>query len=186
MISLETPQRKWASSRLEGRTSWIFSRVRCSQLTTGTSGTCSGDLRKDQSPCELLGGLSGFLSRRCQGLRHCVEMVPEPQDSSPVLTRILRDIWSLPREVSPRLVWGHSRALSSRAVAQCYASLRVDQGICGFPLRLSHEAFPRCFPTGLSHVPPWCESILGLKFEAVHGEHVSLEWTEISGVLWEW
>ena len=71
------------------------------------SGTCSGDLRKDQSPCELLGGLSGSLSRRCQGLRHCVEMVPEPQDYSPVLTRILRDFWSLPREVSPRLQWWH-------------------------------------------------------------------------------
>ena len=28
-------------------------------------------------------------------------------------------------------------------------------------------AFPRGFPTGLSHVPPWCESILGLKVEAV-------------------
>ena len=25
---------------------------------------------------------------------------------------------------------------------QCHASLRVDQGICGFPSRLSHEAFP--------------------------------------------
>ena len=47
-------------------------------------------------------------------------------------------------------------------------------------------AFPRGFPKGLSHVPPWCESILGLKFEAVQGEHVSLEWTEISGGLWEW
>ena len=34
-------------------------------------------------------------------------------------------------------------------------------------MRLSHKAFPRDFPTGLSHVPPWCESILGLKFEAV-------------------
>ena len=28
-------------------------------------------------------------------------------------------------------------------------------------------AFPRGVPTGLSHVPPWCESILGLKVEAV-------------------
>ena len=27
-------------------------------------------------PCELLGGLSGFLSRRCRGLRPCVEAVP--------------------------------------------------------------------------------------------------------------
>ena len=68
---------------------------------------------------------------------------------------------------------------------QCHASLRVDQGICGFPLRLSHEAFPRGFPTGLSHVPLWCESILGLKVEAVQGKQVSLEWTETSGGLWE-
>ena len=37
-------------------------------LTTGTSGTRSGGLRKAQSPCELLGGLWGFLSHRCQGL----------------------------------------------------------------------------------------------------------------------
>ena len=43
----------------------------------------------------------------------------------------------------------------------------MDQGICGFPSRLSHEAFPRGFPTGLSHVPPWCESILGLNPEEV-------------------
>ena len=37
----------------------------------------------------------------------------------------------------------------------------------GFPTRLSHEAFPRGFPTGLSQVPPWCESIFSLKVEAV-------------------
>ena len=35
-------------------------------------------------------------------------------------------------------------------------------------------AFPRGFPTGLSHVSPWCESILGLKVEAVQGKQVSL------------
>ena len=52
-------------------------------------------------------------------------------------------------------------------------------------MRISHEAFPRGFPTGLSHVPPWCESILGLKVEAVQGKQVSLEWTETSGGLWE-
>ena len=87
VISLETPQRKWASSRLEGRTSWIFSSCGpCSQHTTGTSGTRSGGLRKGQSPCELFGGLSGFLSRRCRGLRSCVVPVPEPEHSSPVLT----------------------------------------------------------------------------------------------------
>ena len=69
---------------------------------------------------------------------------------------------------------------------QCHASLRVDQGICGYPSRLSQEAFPRRFHTGLSHLPPLCESILSLKVEAVQGKQVSLEWTETSGGLWEW
>ena len=161
MISLETPQRKWASSRLEGRTCWIFSSCgRCYRLTSGTSGTRSGGLRKGQSPCELLGGLSEFLSHRCRGLRPCVESVPETEDSSPVLKWIMVYFWSLPKAVSSRLVWGHARALSSRAVEQCHASLRMEQGICGFPSRLSHEAFQRGFPRGLSHVPLWCESNL--------------------------
>ena len=182
MISLEMHQRKWASSRLEGRTSWIFSSCsRCSRLTTGTSGTRSGGLRIGQSPCELLGGLSGFLSRRCRGLRPFVESVPEPEDSSPVLTWILGYFWSLPRGVSPRLKWGNARALSSRAVT----------AVSRFPSRgsrylwLSHEAFPRGFPTGLSHVPPWCESILGLKVEAVQGKQVPLEWSETYGGLFK-
>ena len=149
MISLETPQRKWASSRLEGRTSWIFSSCsRCSPLTTGTSGTRSGGLSKGQSTCELLGFLSGFLSRLCQGLRSCVESVPEPEHSSPVLTWILWNFWSLPRGVSPRLEWGHARALSSRAVA----------AVSSFPSRgtrdkgLSLKAFPRGFSTRLSYM----------------------------------
>ena len=148
MISLETAQRKWASSRLEGRTSWLFSSCgRCSRLTTGTSGTRSGGFRKGQSSCELLRGLSGFLSRRCPGLRSCVDSVPEPEDSSPVLTWILGYFWCLPRGVSPRLGWGHARVLSSR----------VEAAVSRFPLLgsrdlwLSLEAFPRGFPTRLSH-----------------------------------
>ena len=144
MISLETPQRKRASSRLEGRTSWIFSRCgRCSRLTTGTSGTRSGGLRKGQSPCKLLGGLSGFLSRRCWGLRPCVESVPEREDSSPVLTSILGYFWSLPRGVSPRLEWVHARAISSRAVTA--VSRFPSRG--SWDLWLSHEAFPQGYPT---------------------------------------
>ena len=95
----------------------------------------------------LLGGLSGFLSRRFWGLKSCLKSVPEPEDSSPVLTCILRYFWSLPRGVSPRLEWGHARALSSRTVA----------AVSHFPSRgsrelwLSLEAFPRGFPTRLSH-----------------------------------
>ena len=151
VISLQTPQWKWASSRLEGRTFWIFSSCgRCSRLTTGTSGTRSGGLRKGQSPCELHGVLSGFLSRQCWGLRSCVESVPEPEDSSAVLTWILGYFWSLPRGVNPRLEWGHARALSSRAVA----------AVSRFPSRgsrdlwLSHEAFHEAFPQG----SPTCHS----------------------------
>ena len=148
MISLETPQRKWASSRLDGGTSWIFSSVsRCSRPRTGTTGTHSAGLRKGQSPCELLGGLWGLLSRRCWGLRPCVDSVLEPEDSSPVLTWILGYFWSLSRGISPCLEWGHARALSSRAVA----------ALSRFPSRVSRdlwlslEAFPRGFPTRLSH-----------------------------------
>ena len=148
MISLETPQRKWASSRLEGRTSWIFSSCgRCSRLTMGTSGTRSVGLRKGQSPCDLLGGLSGFLSRRCRGLRPCVEWMPKHEHSSPVLTWILGYFWSLLSGVSPRLEWGHARALSFRAVAA--VSLFPSRG--SRDQGLSLEAFPRGFPTRLSH-----------------------------------
>ena len=144
MISFETPQRKWASSRLELRTSWIFlSCGRCSRLMTGTSVTRPGGLRKGQSPCKLLGGLSGFLSRRCWGLRPCVESVPEREDSSPVLTSILGYFRSLPMGVSPRLEWVHARAISSRAVTA--VSRFPSRG--SWDLWLSHEAFPQGYPT---------------------------------------
>ena len=97
-------------------------------------------------------------------------------------TWILGYFWSLPRGVSPRLQWGHARALSSRDVAAvlCFPSRGSKD------LWLSLEAFPPGFPTGLSHVPAWYESILLLKVEAVQGKQVSLEWTEIFGGLWEW
>ena len=122
----------------------------------GTSATRSGGLRKGQSPCELLGGLSAFLSLRCRGLRSCVESVQETEDSSPVLTWILGYFWSLPRGDNPRLEWGQARALFSRAVTavsrfpwrgsrDLWLSLEVFPR--GFPTRLSHEAFPQGCPT---------------------------------------
>ena len=50
---------------------------------------------------------------------------------------------------------------------------------------LSHDAFPpgfpRRFPTVMSHVPPSCQSILGLKVDAMPGKQASVEWTETSG-----
>ena len=110
------------------------------------------------SPCEFLGGLSGFLSRRCRGLRPCVESGPEPEDSSPVLTWILGYFWSLPREVSPRLECGHALALSSGAVAAVSRSpprgakdlwFSLESFPRGFPTRLSHRAVPRAHVVGV-------------------------------------
>ena len=80
-------------------------------------------------------------------LRPCVESVPEPEDSSPGMTWILGYFWSLPRKVILHLEWGHAHAISSRTVA----------AVSHFPSRgsrdqrLSLEAFPRGFPTSVSH-----------------------------------
>ena len=86
-----------------------------------------------------------------------MESVPEPEDSSPVLTWILGYFCSLPSGISLRLEWGHARGLSSRAVA----------AVSRFPSReprdkgLSLEAFPRGFPTRLSAgvQPRWIQGI---------------------------
>ena len=152
VISLDTPQRKWASSRLEGKTSWIFSSCgRCSRLTTGTSGTRSDGLRKGQSPCELLRGLSGFHSHRCRGL-------------SPLWSRC-RNL-RIPLQAR-HVSWGNSGVSpggqsSSRGEACTWAFLPscsssvtlpfawIKASVAfprGFPTRLSHEAFPQGCPT---------------------------------------
>ena len=115
-------------------------------------------LRKGQSPGEFLGGRSGLLSRRCRGLRPCVESGPEPEYSSPVLTWTLGYFWSLPRGVSHRLECGHALALSSRAVpAVSHSPLRGSKHLWfslvsfprGFPTRLSHRAVPRAHVVGV-------------------------------------
>ena len=116
--------------------------------------TDDGDLRdllwwpqERPIPMRVAQGPLGIPLPSMPGLKPCVESVPEPEDSSPVQTWILAYFWSLPRGISPRLEWGHARALSSRAVA----------AVSRFPSRgsrdqgLSLEAFPRGFPTRLSH-----------------------------------
>ena len=72
--------------------------------------TYDGDLRdplwwpqERPVPMRVARGLSGFLSRRSRGLRPCVDSVPEPEVSSPLMTWILGYFWSLPKGVSPRL-----------------------------------------------------------------------------------
>ena len=103
-----------------------------------------------------------------------------------MLTWNLGYFWSLPTGVTPWLECGMHVRFPPELYQQCLASRRVDQGIYGFPWRLSLKAFLRVFPTGLSHVPSWCESILIVKVEAVQGKQFPLELTEISGGLLEW
>ena len=115
--------------------------------------TYDGDLRdplwwpqERPVPMRVARGPLGIPLPSIPGPRPCLDSVLEPEDSSRVLTWILGYFWSLPRRVSPRLEWGHARALSSRAVA----------AVSRFPSRgsrdlwLSLEAFPRGFPTRLS------------------------------------
>ena len=57
-------------------------------------------------PMRVTQGPLGIISRQFQGLRPCVESVPEPEDSFVVLTRILGYFSSLPTGVSPHLDLG--------------------------------------------------------------------------------
>ena len=88
------------------------------------------------------------------------------------------------RGLIPCVESGPKSELARRGKPPVYCHL--DQGTCGFPSRLSQDAFPGGFPTRLSYVPPWCESILGVKVKAVQGKQFPLEWTETSGGLLEW
>ena len=115
--------------------------------------TYDGDLRDPlwwpqewPVPMRSARGPLGIPLPSMSGLRHCVESVPEPEDSSPVLTWILGYFWSLPRGVRPRLEWWHARALSFGAVA---AVSRFPSRVSRY-LWLSLEAFPRGFPKRLS------------------------------------
>ena len=116
--------------------------------------TYDGDLRdllwwpqERPVPMRVARGPLGIPLPSIRGLKSCVESVPEPEHSSPMLTWFSGFFWSLPSGVSPRLEWGHARVLSSPAVA----------AVSGFPSRgsrdlwLSLVAFPRGFPTRLSH-----------------------------------
>ena len=86
-ISLKMPQLNRASSRLEGRTSWIF------LFGVRILSSYYGDVRDtlvypQERPVSMrvARGLSGFLSSQCRVQRHPLEARPEPKVSSPVLT----------------------------------------------------------------------------------------------------
>ena len=109
-------------------------------------------------PMRVARGPLGIALRSMPGPRSLCGSVLEPEDFSPVLTWISAYFWSLPWESVLVSCEGMHVRLPPKLYQQCHASLLVDQGICGFPSRLSQEAFPRGFPTGL----PTCHCIVSL------------------------
>ena len=139
-------------------------------VTRGPLGIPLPSMPGPKTLCGDGAGISGFLSSADKDLKGLLESPQGSQSSSPVVACTCAFLPSCSSSVTLPFAWIKGSVSFPR----------------GFPTRLSHEAFPRGFPTGLSHVPPWCESILGLKVDAVLRKQVSLEWTEISGGLWEW
>ena len=101
-ISLETLQWQRASSRVEGRIPWFSPRL-------GGKFEVPLELRRGpQGPACVASGKSCLLSnceghlrippRQCRGIGPHLELRPEPQGSSPILTWISGFLWSFNRE----------------------------------------------------------------------------------------
>ena len=93
-----------------------------SRVVTGNLGfllSCDRDLKPacvasgKSSPIQVARGLSEFPCSQCRGTQPYLELRPEPQGSSPVLTWILRFLWSFNSVLRPRLVWRHGTPLPS-------------------------------------------------------------------------
>ena len=116
--------------------------------------TYDGDLRdplwwpqERTLPMRVARGPLGITLPSMPGPKTLCDSLPNPEDSSSVLTWILGYFWSLPKGVSHRLEWGPARALSSRAVA---AVSHLPS--CGSrDLWLSLEVLPRVFPRMFYH-----------------------------------
>ena len=99
-----------------------------------------------QSPCELLGGLSGFLSPRSRGLRPCVERY-----------RNLRIPLQCEMDLGVRLESPQGSQSSSRVGHASSISSLDGAAVSYFPSSgsrnqwLSLEAFPQGFRTRFSH-----------------------------------
>ena len=115
---LQTLERERASSRLEGRLSWLFSS--CGRFLLISDREFRVPLMCHQEKpvsVQVARVLLAFLSSRCGVLNPCLEPRLGPEVSSPVVICILGFLWSLPRGVRPRLEWRHARPISSRTVA---------------------------------------------------------------------
>ena len=152
MISLETPQRKWASYRLEGRTSRIFSSFgRSSRLRRGPQGpalVASGKacphgvawwplgiplqlMLWPKTLCGVGAGTSGFLSSPDMDLGLLLEALQGRHSSSRVGACTCAFLSSCSSSVTLPFAWIKGSVAFAR----------------GFSTRLSHEAFPQGCPT---------------------------------------
>ena len=152
MISLETPQQKWASSRLEGRTSWIFSSYsRCSRHTTGPQG-----------PGVVASGKASPKKGARWPLGIPLPSIPGPKTLCGVGSGTLGFLSSAEMDLGVHLESPQGSQSSSRVGACTCAFLPSCSSIVtlpfagingsvafprGFSSRLSHESFPQGCPT---------------------------------------
>ena len=103
-------------------------------------------------PMRVARGPLGIPLPSIPGLRPCVESVPEPEDSSPVLTWILGVLLESPQGSQSSSRVG---ACTCNFLPNCSSIVRLPfawiKGSVAFPggfhMRLSHEAFPHGCPT---------------------------------------
>ena len=119
-ISLETPQWKRATSRIEGSISWFFSS--CSrnlgvplELRLGPQGPACVASGKSSLHANCKGPL-GIPLQSLPGPISSLEMRLERQGSSQRLTCISSFLWSFNRVFRHRLVWRHASPLSYQVV----------------------------------------------------------------------
>ena len=120
VISLETPQWKRATSRIEGSISWFFSSC-CRnlgvplELRLGPQGPYCVASGKSSLHASCKGPL-GIPLQSLPGPMSLLEMRLEHQGSSQRLTCISRFLWSFNRVFRHRLVWRHASPLSYQVV----------------------------------------------------------------------
>ena len=142
-ISLEMPQQKTASSRLEGKISWVFSSCGSKlwfplELRWGPQGPAGWPQESPVSGRVAKGLLEVHFSQ-CWVLGPHLELRPEPQVSSPVLTCI-SDSYGVSTEESGLVSCGDMHTRSPLDLEkQCQASSLVDVGI-GVILSRCHRA----------------------------------------------
>ena len=121
--------------------------------------TYDGDLRdplwwsqERPVPMRVARGPLGIPLLSMPSLKSCVRSVPENEDSSPVLIWILGVLLESPQgsQSSSQVeacTWAFLPSCSSR-VTLPFAWIKGSVAFPrGFPTRLSHEAFPRVYPT---------------------------------------